>query len=164
MITFLITNHSAKVITVRFFLVLRARLTAFEELNLFHHNKRLLRILGSVIFTSSNFIFAELSDLHQNSSTGWHRDTKDYLFKERGNGRWARSVERWLPYHQSMPLVAVPWFEWFWNVFQTWFTSPRKWKPRYIVCRNEIHWFCIHGKRLLKNQHICKPMEQTDNS
>ncbi len=57
-----------------------------EELNLFHHNKRLLRILGSVIFTSSNFIFAEHSDLHQNKSTGWHRDTKDYLCKERGNG------------------------------------------------------------------------------
>jgi hypothetical protein len=57
-----------------------------EALNNFHLNNKIHRILTSYIFRNTKFIFAEHSDLHQNKTTGWHRDTLDFLSKDRGNG------------------------------------------------------------------------------
>jgi hypothetical protein len=53
-----------------------------KSLNVLHRDHTLMRILGNV-FQTDDFIFLEHSDLHQNKTTGWHRDTKDY---ERGGG------------------------------------------------------------------------------
>lgn len=52
----------------------------------FHLNNEINRILTSYIFKCTEFIFAEHSDLHQNKTTDWHRDTLDFLSKDRGNG------------------------------------------------------------------------------
>lgn len=52
----------------------------------FHLNNEINRILTSYMFNCTEFIFAEHSDLHQNKTTGWHRDTLDFLSKDRGNG------------------------------------------------------------------------------
>lgn len=57
-----------------------------EELNNLHINEKIIKILNSYIFNGNEFIFAEHSDLHQNRTTGWHRDNLDFLSKERGNG------------------------------------------------------------------------------
>lgn len=53
-----------------------------QGLDKLHEDNQLKRILGNV-FQTDDFIFLEHSDLHQNKTTGWHRDTKDY---ERGGG------------------------------------------------------------------------------
>ena len=60
-----------------------------KELNVLHKEPKLIDLLRSEIFDESEFIFAEHSDLHQNKTTGWHRDTYDYLLKDRGNGTQA---------------------------------------------------------------------------
>ena len=53
-----------------------------QGLNRLHVDHMLKRMLGRV-FQTDDFIFLDHSDLHQNKTTGWHRDTKDY---ERGGG------------------------------------------------------------------------------
>lgn len=59
------------------------RTKELEELNLLHEKPSLIKIVSN-IFQNKNFIFLDHSDLHQNKTTGWHRDTKDY---ERGGGK-----------------------------------------------------------------------------
>lgn len=54
-----------------------------KSLNILHKNPALNAVIKN-IFKTDNFIFLDHSDLHQNKTTGWHRDTKDY---ERGGGR-----------------------------------------------------------------------------
>ncbi len=55
-------------------------------LNSLHQNELVNEILKNQIFPNKNFIYANHSDLHQNKTTGWHRDTYDYLLEDRGNG------------------------------------------------------------------------------
>lgn len=52
-----------------------------EELNHLHENKEIVDVSRKIL--GNNSIFIEHSDLHQNKSSGWHTDTKDY---ERGGG------------------------------------------------------------------------------
>lgn len=52
-----------------------------KELNTLHTSQQILSELNSIF--NNDFIFLDHSDLHQNKTTGWHRDTKDY---ERGGG------------------------------------------------------------------------------
>ena len=56
------------------------------DLNVLHKKSDILKILESEIFGTTDFIYANHSDLHQNKTTGWHRDTYDYLLEDRGNG------------------------------------------------------------------------------
>ena len=55
--------------------------------NTLHLDDRVLNNLREHIF-DDEFIFADHSDLHQNKITGWHRDTLDFLGKDRGAGRY----------------------------------------------------------------------------
>jgi hypothetical protein len=52
-----------------------------KGLNTLHKSQNILSELNSIF--NDDFIFLDHSDLHQNKTTGWHRDTKDY---ERGGG------------------------------------------------------------------------------
>lgn len=54
-----------------------------KNLNWLHQDGSLISML-STVFGDKEFIFLDHSDLHQNKTTGWHRDTKDY---ERGGGK-----------------------------------------------------------------------------
>lgn len=58
------------------------RTPELKELNTLHQSDKILSHLNS-IFNNQKFIFLDHSDLHQNKTTGWHRDTKDY---DRGGG------------------------------------------------------------------------------
>lgn len=58
------------------------RTPELNELNNLHQNQDLLNIV-KYIFQNQEFIFLDHSDLHQNKTTGWHRDTNDY---KRGGG------------------------------------------------------------------------------
>jgi hypothetical protein len=53
-----------------------------KELNNLHENAKLLDLLKT-IFDNETLVFLDHSDLHQNKTTGWHRDTGDYI---RGGG------------------------------------------------------------------------------
>jgi hypothetical protein len=56
------------------------------ELNTLHLSDKVNGIIKKEIFDDYDYIYADHSDLHQNKITGWHRDTYDYLLKDRGNG------------------------------------------------------------------------------
>lgn len=56
------------------------------QVNNLHQDSRINKALNDYVFEGDNFIYAGHSDLHQNKTTGWHRDTLDYLAKDRGNG------------------------------------------------------------------------------
>ena len=57
-----------------------------DELNMLHLSDRVNNVLKKEIFDNNEYIYANHSDLHQNKITGWHRDTYDYLLKNRGGG------------------------------------------------------------------------------
>ena len=56
------------------------------QLNLFHHDEEIRKILRSFVFLNDDYVFAGHSDIHQNRTTGWHRDNLDFLSEDRGNG------------------------------------------------------------------------------
>ena len=58
------------------------------ELNTLHLSDKVNDILKKEIFDDSDYIYADHSDLHQNKTTGWHRDTYDYLLEDRGGGTY----------------------------------------------------------------------------
>lgn len=57
-------------------------------LNSLHFSDVVNSVLRKEIFIEEDYVYADHSDLHQNKTTGWHRDTYDYLLQDRGAGTY----------------------------------------------------------------------------
>ena len=59
---------------------------ALGSLNELHRDDKVHTALRREIFGQSKYIYADQSDLHQNKTTPWHRDDRDYWCPDRGGG------------------------------------------------------------------------------